>query len=210
MKVQRFLGLTLDSQDQKCRWPHEKIDRLHLQVLKGNLSPPKSMDVSITLLISAYSPLNWMDTPACQKAASLLCWPLLKQVVSSSLSSEAAICFFSNVLRGLQIHGQHESCNAALVNLAFQIYSSLRPQVPELRVVMEQIPEIHSDSLQQFDSRLLYPTQKQGEKRRRDHFRRLIAGIIGKPLGEQFRKEVHIRNLPSLFQKKVLHYNSDF
>ncbi|XP_073421022.1 exportin-5 isoform X2 [Dendrobates tinctorius] len=160
-------------------------------------------DVSTTLLISAYSPLIWMDTPACQKTASLLCWPLLKQVVSCSLSSEAAICFFSNVLRGLQIHGQHESCNAALVNLAFQIYSSLRPLVPELRAVMEQIPEIHSDSLQQFDSRLLYPTQKQGEKRRRDQFRRLIAGCIGKPLGEQFRKEVHIRNLPSLFQKKV-------
>ncbi|XP_073527717.1 exportin-5 [Phyllobates terribilis] len=160
-------------------------------------------DVSTTLLISAYSPLIWMDTPACQKAASQLCWPLLKQVVSSSLPSEAAICFFSNVLRGLQIHGQHESCNAALVNLAFQIYISLRPQVPELRVVMEQIPEIHSDSLQQFDSRLLYPTQKQGEKRRRDQFRRLISGCIGKPLGEQFRKEVHIRNLPSLFQKKA-------
>ncbi|KAM4041690.1 exportin-5 [Anomaloglossus baeobatrachus] len=159
-------------------------------------------DVSTTLLISAYSPLVWMDTPACQKAASQLCWPLLQQVVSSSLPSEAAICFFSNVLRGLQIHGQHESCNAALVNLAFQIYNYLRPQVPELRVVMEQIPDIHSDSLQQFDSRLLYPKQKQGEKRRRDHFRRLISGCIGKPLGEQFRKEVHIRNLPSLFQKK--------
>ncbi|KAM3930737.1 exportin-5 [Leptodactylus fuscus] len=159
-------------------------------------------EVSTALLISAYSPLVWMDTPACQRAASQLCWPLLKQVVSNSLPSEAAICFFTNVLRGLQIHGQHEACNGALVTLAFQIYSVLRPQVPELRVVMEQVPEIQHDALQQFDSRLQFPAQKQGEKRRKEQFRRLITGCIGKPLGEQFRKEVHIRNLPSLFQKK--------
>ncbi|XP_056410583.1 exportin-5 [Hyla sarda] len=153
-------------------------------------------------LISAFSPFVWMDTPACQKAAAQLCWPLLKQMVSSSLPSEAALCFFTNVLRGLQIHGQHEACNGALVNLAYQIYIALRPQVTELRVVMEQIPEIQRDALQQFDSRLLFTAQKQGEKRRKEQFRRLISGCIGKPLGEQFRKEVHIRNLPSLFQKK--------
>ncbi|CAN2387514.1 Exportin 1-like protein [Pristimantis euphronides] len=159
-------------------------------------------EVSTVLLICVYSTLVWMDTPACQKAASQLCWPLLKQVISSSLSSEAVICFFTNVLRGLQIHGQHETCNHHLVTLAFQIYSVLRPQVPDLRVVMEQIPEIHANSLQQFDTRLMFPIQKQGEKRRREQFKRLISGCIGKPLGEQFRKEVHIRNLPSLFQKK--------
>ncbi|XP_069810527.1 exportin-5 isoform X2 [Dendropsophus ebraccatus] len=159
-------------------------------------------EMSTTLLISAYSPLFWMDTPACQKAAAQLCWPLLKQVVSSSLPSEAAICFFSNVLRGLQIHGQHEACNSALVNLAFQIYTTLRSQVPELRVVMEQIPDVQHDALQLFDGRLLFPVQKQGEKRQKEQFRRLLSGCIGKPLGEQFRKEVHIRNLPSLFRKK--------
>ncbi|KAG9460570.1 hypothetical protein GDO78_020923, partial [Eleutherodactylus coqui] len=127
----------------------------------------------------AYSPLVWVDTPACQRAASQLCWPLLKQVISSSLPSEAAICFFSNTLQGLQIHGQHETCNFALVTLALQIYSALRPQVPELRVVMEQVPEISHDSLEHFDSRLQYPTQKQGEKRRKENFKRLISGCIG-------------------------------
>ncbi|XP_040286763.1 exportin-5 [Bufo bufo] len=160
-------------------------------------------EVSTTLLISAYSPLVWMDTPACQKAASQLCWPLLKQVLSTSLPSEAVICFFTNVLRGLQIHGQHEACNLALATLAFQIYSTLRPQVPELGVVMEQVPNIHAESLKGFDARLRCPAEKKAEKRKKEHFKRLIAGCIGKPLGEQFRKEVHIRNLPSLFQKKA-------
>ncbi|PIO22534.1 hypothetical protein AB205_0196650 [Aquarana catesbeiana] len=67
---------------------------------------------------------------------------------------------------------------------------------------MEQVPEVQLDSLQQFDTELLSPGQKVSKKMRKDQFRRLISGCIGKPLGEQFRKDIHIRNLPSLFQKK--------
>ncbi|KAJ7413544.1 hypothetical protein BTVI_43287 [Pitangus sulphuratus] len=126
-----------------------------------------------------------------------------------------------------EVHGQHDGCMAALVNLAFQIYEALvrnpvlhpnvrlagewwktnpmpawRPRYAELKAVMEQIPDIQLDSLEQFDSKLLNPTlQKVADKRRKDHFKRLITGCIGKPIGEQFRKEVHIRNLPSLFKK---------
>ncbi|XP_014390862.1 PREDICTED: exportin-5 isoform X3 [Myotis brandtii] len=47
----------------------------------------------------------------------------------------------------------------------------------------------------------IYEALKVADKRRKDQFKRLIAGCIGKPLGEQFRKEVHIKNLPSLFKK---------
>ncbi|CAH2256592.1 exportin-5 isoform X3 [Pelobates cultripes] len=159
-------------------------------------------DLSTVLLVTVFSPLVWKDTISCQKAAVLLCWPLLTQVISSSLPSDAAVCFFTNVLRGLQMHGQHEGCLSALVHLAFQIYEALRPHYPALRSVMEQVPEIQKQSLDQFDSKLLFPKQKMADKRRKDHFKRLITGCIGKPLGEQFRKEIHIRNLPALFQKK--------
>lgn len=45
---------------------------------------------------------------------------------------------------------------------------------------MEQIPDIQRESLEQFDSKLLNPTlQKVADKRRKDHFKRLIAGCIG-------------------------------
>jgi len=45
---------------------------------------------------------------------------------------------------------------------------------------MEQIPDIQRDSLEQFESKLLNPTlQKVADKRRKDHFKRLIAGCIG-------------------------------
>lgn len=46
--------------------------------------------------------------------------------------------------------------------------------------MMEQIPDIQRDSLEQFDSKLLNPTlQKVADKRRKDHFKRLITGCIG-------------------------------
>ena len=45
---------------------------------------------------------------------------------------------------------------------------------------MEQIPEIQKDSLDQFDCKLLNPSlQKVADKRRKDQFKRLIAGCIG-------------------------------
>lgn len=45
---------------------------------------------------------------------------------------------------------------------------------------MEQIPDIQKDSLDQFDCKLLNPSlQKVADKRRKDQFKRLIAGCIG-------------------------------
>ncbi|KAG8430021.1 hypothetical protein GDO86_018630, partial [Hymenochirus boettgeri] len=72
-------------------------------------------EVSAAVLVLSYSPLVWTDTIACQKAASQLCWTLFKQVLSGVLPSDTALCFFSNVLCGLQTHGQHESVMVVLV-----------------------------------------------------------------------------------------------
>lgn len=60
------------------------------------------------------------------------------------------------------------------------ITTSQRPRYLEIRAVMEQIPEIQKDSLDQFDCKLLNPSlQKVADKRRKDQFKRLIAGCIG-------------------------------
>nr|XP_056708505.1 exportin-5 [Euleptes europaea] len=162
----------------------------------------KHESICTALLITAFASLSWKDTLSCQRTTTQLCWPLLKQVLSGTLIPDAVTWFFTSVLKGLQMHGQHDGCMAALVHLAFQIYEALRPRYAELKAVMEQIPEIQKESLEQFDNKLLNPTlQKVTDKRRKDNFKRLITGCFGKPLGEQFRKEVHIRNLPSLFKK---------
>ncbi|XP_046699270.1 exportin-5 isoform X1 [Silurus meridionalis] len=162
----------------------------------------KHEDVYMNLLAISFNSLSWRDTSNCQRAATLICWTLLRQVVGSNLLPDAVTWLYTRVLSGLQMHGQHEGCNAALTQLALLIYDALRPQYAELRSIMNQIPNIQPDLLEQFDQKTINPAlQKIGEKKRKDQFKKLIAGAVGKPLGQQFKKEVHIRNLPSLFKK---------
>ncbi|KAL7841850.1 hypothetical protein SRHO_G00255410 [Serrasalmus rhombeus] len=159
-------------------------------------------DIYMTLLAISFNSLSWRDTTNCQRVATQVCWALLRQVVGGNLLPEAVTWLFASVLKALQMHGQHDGCNAALTQLALFIYDALRPRYTELRAIMNQIPNIHLEQLEQFDQRTVNPAlQKVGEKKRKDQFKKLIAGTVGKPLGQQFKKEVHIRNLPSLFKK---------
>lgn len=162
----------------------------------------KHENIYMTLLTLSFTSLSWKDTTNCHRTASMVCWTLLRQVVAGNLLPEAVTWFYTSVLRGLQVHGQHEVCNSTLSQLAMLIYENLRPRYVELRAVMTQIPNISVESLGQYDHRLIDPNaQKLGDKKRKDQFKRLIAGTVGKALCQQFRKEVHIRNLPSLFKK---------
>lgn len=50
----------------------------------------------------------------------------------------------------------------------------------ELRAVMTQIPNISVEALDQYDHRLMDPNaQKVGDKKRKDQFKKLIAGTVG-------------------------------
>ncbi|XP_039995576.1 exportin-5 isoform X2 [Xiphias gladius] len=162
----------------------------------------KHESIYMSLLTLSFTSLSWKDTTNCHRTASMVCWTLLRQVVGGNLLPEAVTWFYTSVLRGLQVHGQHEVCNSTLSQLAMLIYENLRPRYTELRAVMTQIPNISVDALDQYDHRLMDPNaQKVGDKKRKDQFKKLIAGTVGKALCQQFRKEVHIRNLPSLFKK---------
>ncbi|KAM9726861.1 exportin-5 [Menidia menidia] len=162
----------------------------------------KDENIYMSLLTLSFTSLSWKDTTNCHRTASMVCWTLLRQVVGGNLLPEAVTWFYTSVLRGLQVHGQHEVCNSTLSQLAMLIYENLRPRYSDLKAVMIQIPNINLEALDHYDHRLLDPkAQKVGEKKRKDQFKKLIAGTVGKALCQQFRKEVHIRNLPSLFKK---------
>ncbi|XP_073338738.1 exportin-5 isoform X1 [Pagrus major] len=162
----------------------------------------KHENIYMNLLTLSFTSLSWKDTTNCHRTASMVCWTLLRQVVGGNLLPEAVTWFYTSVLRALQVHGQHEVCNSTLSQLAMLIYENLRPRYMELRAVMTQIPNISVEALDQYDHRLMDPNaQKVGDKKRKDQFKKLIAGTVGKALCQQFRKEVHIRNLPSLFKK---------
>lgn len=66
---------------------------------------------------------------------------------------------------------------------------------------MEQIPDIQRDSLEQFDSKLLNPTlQKVADKRRKDHFKRLITGCIG--VGDILGENKSVSSNPCALEKR--------
>ncbi|KAK7901391.1 hypothetical protein WMY93_018160 [Mugilogobius chulae] len=162
----------------------------------------KHENIYMSVLTLAFTAISWKDTSICNRTASLVCWPLLRPATAGNLLPDAVTWFFTSVLKALQIHGQHDVCNNTLNQLAMLIYESLRPRYAELRTVMTQVPNINMDALEQYDQKLLDPKlQRPGEKKRKDQFKKLIAGTIGTALCQQFRKEVHIKNLPTLFKK---------
>lgn len=68
----------------------------------------------------------------------------------------------------------------ALHNMLLSVHPSQRPRYVELRAVMTQIPNISVEALDQYEHRLLDPSaQKFGEKKRKDQFKKLIAGTVG-------------------------------
>ncbi|XP_061766057.1 exportin-5-like isoform X2 [Nerophis ophidion] len=162
----------------------------------------KDENIYMSLLSFSFTSLSWKDATYCHRTASIICWTLLRQVIGRNILPEAVSWFYISVLKALQVHGQHEVCSASLSQLAMHIYDNLRPRYAELRLVMNQIPNINTDFLELYDRRLLDPNaQKVAEKKRKDQFKKLIAGTVGKALCHQFKKEVHIKNLPSLFKK---------
>ncbi|TKS85625.1 Exportin-5 [Collichthys lucidus] len=184
-----------DSAQTASTQPTEELTELGKCLMKYE-------NIYMSMLTLSFTSLSWKDTTNCHRTASMVCWTLLRQVVGGNLLPEAVTWFFTSVLRGLQVHGQHEVCNSTLTQLAMLIYENLRPRYMELRAVMTQIPNINVEALDQYDHRLMDPNgQKAGDKKRKDQFKKLIAGTVGKALCQQFRKEVHIRNLPSLFKK---------
>lgn len=55
-----------------------------------------------------------------------------------------------------------------------------RPRYTELRFIMNQVPDIHFEALEQFDQKTIQSTvSKAGEKKKKEQFKRLIAGTVG-------------------------------
>ena len=82
----------------------------------------------------------------------------------------------------LEIMNHKYSCQYTLISCAYTgvAHLSQRPRYIELRTVMTQIPNISLEALDQYDQRLVDPNaQKVGDKKRKEQFKKLIAGTIG-------------------------------
>ncbi|KDR17037.1 Exportin-5 [Zootermopsis nevadensis] len=144
--------------------------------------------------------LCWNDSTTSMKATNLA-GPMVRQLSSDgSLTPDVAAHIMTSVLQALQLHGQHEANLGSLLVLGAQLYEILRPAFPNIIEVMNQIPNCNPQELQKLDERILSTNQKGNklEKAKKDIFKRLTSQLIGRSVGQLFRKEVRIAELPRL------------
>lgn len=89
-------------------------------------------------------------------------------------------------------------CKHFLTLMPFDPGVSQRPRYVELRAVMTQIPKINVGALDQYDRALSDPNSlKTGDKRRKDKFKKLIAGTLGVMLCSATREQCFIWEMPA-------------
>ncbi|ELU03767.1 hypothetical protein CAPTEDRAFT_151775 [Capitella teleta] len=155
------------------------------------------------IVMTLFSGLSWNDTITSFKCIAL-CWPVVKQLLATNkVTSEDACFVLTAVLRGLEQHGEHDGHQAALISLALMLYENLRPLFPEIINVLKQVPNCSENLVKQFDEKLSSQTAQKAmtEKRKKDSFKKLVQGVIGMNIGQRFRQEIHIKNLPPLFRQ---------
>ncbi|KRT83706.1 hypothetical protein AMK59_3253 [Oryctes borbonicus] len=159
-----------------------------------------------SLVLTVLGALSWIDSNASLKA-TYLTGPIIRQLVGdNSLNGEMAAHIMAAVLNALTLHGQHEANQGSLLTLGAQIYEILRPAFPEVLAVMQQIPGVNPVDLQKLDERISGSTSKGNkvEKVKKDLFKKITGTLLGKSVGQLFKKEVKIHDLPRIvITKKV-------
>lgn len=159
----------------------------------------------ITVLLKA---LTWCDSSACLKAVGgvsvVLRW--LIEEGRQHLSPAAVRQVMMAVLQGLHAHGQHEANQSALTHLGLLTYELFWPHFPILREVLLELPGVKAEDVVQFEEKLKNPSQNPAvkpakiEKMKKESFKKVIKEIIGRNVGQAFKKEVHMQNLPPMFK----------
>ncbi|XP_069092402.1 exportin-5-like [Pleurodeles waltl] len=153
----------------------------NIELSELGVSLMQEEDICSALMVTVFTSLAWNDSVTCQRTAIQLCWPLLRQMLPGTLFANAVKYFFTMVLKGLQVHGDYYFCRMDLIQLAYNIYCALRYRYNELRMVMEDVPDIDKSALELFDKTLSNPiASKKDDEAKKDNFRRLLKGCFGK------------------------------
>ncbi|XP_023291484.2 exportin-5 [Lucilia cuprina] len=164
------------------------------------------------ILMTLLGALSWNDGTCNLKAVNVSA-PVMRFLAAEQLmDSSKAVAAFTAVLRGLQVHGQHEANQAGLITLGVQFYELLRPKFPTLSEVLQSIPNVSSADVQKFDEKIAVAPVKGNkvDKAKKDLFKKLTAPLIGRSINQLFRHEIKIANLPPMSSHKLKNPSADF
>uniref|UniRef100_A0A1B0A058 Importin N-terminal domain-containing protein n=1 Tax=Glossina pallidipes TaxID=7398 RepID=A0A1B0A058_GLOPL len=157
------------------------------------------------ILMTLLSALSWNDGTCNLKAVNVAA-PVMRFLAAEQLmDANKAVSAFTAVLRGLQVHGQHEANQAGLITLGVQFYELLRPKFPALAEVLQSVPNVSSSDIQKFDEKIAVAPVKGNkvDKAKKDLFRKLTAPLVGRSVNQLFRHEIKIANLPPMPSAKM-------
>ncbi|XP_055372333.1 exportin-5 [Condylostylus longicornis] len=153
-----------------------------------------------SLVMTILSAISWNDSNCSVKSVQLTA-PVMRylaaeQLLTPSIATNALIA----VLRGLQVHGQHETIQSPLITLGVQVYEILRPKFPNVFEIMQRIPNINSADLQKLDEKIATSQTKGNkiDKSKKDLFKKITSQLINRSINQLFRHEIQIANLPPM------------
>lgn len=161
------------------------------------LKHPSTCHTTVLCVLKA---LSWNDSNASLKA-TMLTGPIVRALLADgSLTPDMVAYIMMAILQGLQLHGQHEANQGSLITLGAQVYECLRPKFPNIIEVFQKIPGVNPADLQRFDEKMAVVSTKGNkvEKGKKELFKKITNQLIGRSVGQLFRKEVKIDNLPKL------------
>lgn len=154
------------------------------------------------LVLTVFHTLIWRDTYLFSKVAFVV-KPLLAFLVEEGyLDSTSSAHLMSCALNGLRLHGEHEVSVNYLVSLASDTYVALKPKFPEISDVILTVEGVNENTVNEMDQKLLDAEGKpaMSDKFRKTAFRKLVQKAIGLNVGQQYKRNVQVRNLPPLLK----------
>ncbi|XP_049888101.1 exportin-5 [Pectinophora gossypiella] len=144
--------------------------------------------------------LTWNDSTSSLRACALALPALRAALEAGRVGAADASGALAAVLQALRTHGQHDANQAALLALAVQTYELLRPRFPSIVSVLRAIPDVEPHDVLRLDEKLAAPHNKPNkiDKSKRDLFKKITARLIGRNVGQLFKKEVYILDLPTM------------
>ncbi|KAL0884167.1 hypothetical protein ABMA27_016175 [Loxostege sticticalis] len=148
--------------------------------------------------------LMWNDSTSSLRACTLALPALKAALAAGCVSPAEASGALAAVLQALRTHGQHDANQAALLALAVQAYEALRPRFPSIVTVLREIPDVDAHDLHRLDEKLAANPAKPSkiDKSKRDLFKKITSRLIGRNVGQLFKKEVYILDLPTMHTPK--------
>ncbi|KAF9801384.1 hypothetical protein SFRURICE_016767 [Spodoptera frugiperda] len=152
------------------------------------------------VLYTVIRALTWNDSPSSLRGTALALPALRGALAAGRVGAGEANGALTAVLQALRLHGQHDANQAALLALAVQTYEILRPLFPGIVAVLRAIPDVDAHDLHRLDEKLNSHNTKPSkiDKSKRDLFKKITSRLIGRNVGQLFKKEVYILDLPTM------------